>query len=87
MFTSDLTPLSGNSNNCVLSLLCLERGAKPVTNFVKNLSALSDWYSIYTSAIAFIVSYPISPEVVRTYFKMYYLWKFIETALYSEGLC
>lgn len=34
----------------------LERGAKPVTNFVKNLSALSDWYSIYTSAIAFIVS-------------------------------
>ncbi|KAF7246615.1 GRAM domain-containing protein 4 [Varanus komodoensis] len=33
----------------------LERGAKPVTNFVKNLSALSDWYSIYTSAIAFII--------------------------------
>ncbi|XP_006866891.1 PREDICTED: GRAM domain-containing protein 4 [Chrysochloris asiatica] len=33
----------------------LKRGAKPVTNFVKNLSALSDWYSIYTSAIAFIV--------------------------------
>uniref|UniRef100_G1SCW8 GRAM domain containing 4 n=1 Tax=Oryctolagus cuniculus TaxID=9986 RepID=G1SCW8_RABIT len=32
-----------------------ERGAKPVTNFVKNLSALSDWYSIYTSAIAFTV--------------------------------
>ncbi|EMP31396.1 GRAM domain-containing protein 4 [Chelonia mydas] len=32
----------------------LKRGAKPVTNFVKNLSALSDWYSIYTSAIAFI---------------------------------
>lgn len=33
-----------------------ERGAKPVTNFVKNLSALSDWYSVYTSAIAFTVS-------------------------------
>ncbi|KAM9672276.1 GRAM domain-containing protein 4 [Trichechus inunguis] len=33
----------------------LKRGAKPVTNFVKNLSALSDWYSVYTSAIAFIV--------------------------------
>ncbi|KAK2507575.1 hypothetical protein MC885_021753 [Smutsia gigantea] len=32
-----------------------ERGAKPVTSFVKNLSALSDWYSIYTSAIAFTV--------------------------------
>ncbi|KAJ1062547.1 hypothetical protein K5549_018582, partial [Capra hircus] len=33
----------------------LKRGAKPVTSFVKNLSALSDWYSIYTSAIAFTV--------------------------------
>ncbi|KAM6383877.1 GRAM domain-containing protein 4 [Alca torda] len=33
----------------------LKRGAKPVTNFVKNLSALSHWYSIYTSAIAFII--------------------------------
>ncbi|XP_005261453.1 GRAM domain-containing protein 4 isoform X1 [Gorilla gorilla gorilla] len=33
----------------------LKRGAKPVTNFVKNLSALSDWYSVYTSAIAFTV--------------------------------
>ncbi|XP_072452673.1 GRAM domain-containing protein 4 isoform X6 [Notamacropus eugenii] len=33
----------------------LKRGAKPVTSFVKNLSALSDWYSVYTSAIAFIV--------------------------------
>uniref|UniRef100_A0A452UYF6 GRAM domain-containing protein 4 n=1 Tax=Ursus maritimus TaxID=29073 RepID=A0A452UYF6_URSMA len=31
------------------------RGAKPVTSFVKNLSALSDWYSVYTSAIAFTV--------------------------------
>nr|XP_054101943.1 GRAM domain-containing protein 4 isoform X2 [Callithrix jacchus] len=33
----------------------LKRGAKPVTNFVKNLSALSEWYSVYTSAIAFTV--------------------------------
>ncbi|XP_074083368.1 GRAM domain-containing protein 4 isoform X2 [Macrotis lagotis] len=33
----------------------LKCGAKPVTSFVKNLSALSDWYSVYTSAIAFIV--------------------------------
>ncbi|XP_058529247.1 GRAM domain-containing protein 4 isoform X1 [Ochotona princeps] len=33
----------------------LKRGAKPVTSFVKNLSALSDWYSVYTSAIAFTV--------------------------------
>ncbi|XP_077025308.1 GRAM domain-containing protein 4 isoform X2 [Tamandua tetradactyla] len=33
----------------------LKRGAKPVTSFLKNLSALSDWYSVYTSAIAFIV--------------------------------
>lgn len=37
-------------------VLSLERGAKPVTSFVKNLSALSDWYSVYTSAIAFTVS-------------------------------
>ena len=40
------------------STLSPERGAKPVTSFVKNLSALSDWYSIYTSAIAFTVSAP-----------------------------
>ncbi|XP_070686824.1 GRAM domain-containing protein 4-like [Pempheris klunzingeri] len=33
----------------------LKRGFKPVTNFKRNLSALSSWYSIYTSAIAFIV--------------------------------
>jgi len=37
---------------CVFS----ERGAKPVTNFMRNLSALSSWHSVYTSAIAFIVS-------------------------------
>lgn len=40
------------------SVLSPERGAKPVTSFVKNLSALSDWYSVYTSAIAFTVSAP-----------------------------
>ncbi|KAM7397333.1 hypothetical protein PAMP_020315 [Pampus punctatissimus] len=33
----------------------LKRGFKPVTNFMRNLSALSRWYSIYTSAIAFFV--------------------------------
>ncbi|XP_067236580.1 GRAM domain-containing protein 4 isoform X1 [Chanodichthys erythropterus] len=33
----------------------LKRGAKPVTNFMKNLSALSSWHSVYTSAIAFII--------------------------------
>uniref|UniRef100_UPI0037E88DE4 GRAM domain-containing protein 4-like n=1 Tax=Semicossyphus pulcher TaxID=241346 RepID=UPI0037E88DE4 len=33
----------------------LKRGFKPVTNFMRNLSALSSWYSVYTSAIAFIV--------------------------------
>ncbi|XP_078535851.1 GRAM domain-containing protein 4 isoform X2 [Lissotriton helveticus] len=33
----------------------LKRGAKPVTSFVKNLSALSDWHSVYTSVIAFII--------------------------------
>ncbi|XP_068595378.1 GRAM domain-containing protein 4-like [Brachionichthys hirsutus] len=33
----------------------LKRGFKPVTNFKRNLSALSRWYSVYTSAIAFIV--------------------------------
>ncbi|CAF98378.1 unnamed protein product, partial [Tetraodon nigroviridis] len=32
-----------------------KRGFRPVTNFTRNLSALSSWYSVYTSAIAFIV--------------------------------
>ncbi|XP_059190498.1 GRAM domain-containing protein 4-like [Centropristis striata] len=32
----------------------LKRGFKPVTNFKRNLTALSSWYSVYTSAIAFI---------------------------------
>uniref|UniRef100_A0A8C5B2Z1 GRAM domain-containing protein n=1 Tax=Gadus morhua TaxID=8049 RepID=A0A8C5B2Z1_GADMO len=43
----------------VLYLLCLlcvsERGLKPVTNFKRNLAALSSWFSVYTSGIAFIV--------------------------------
>ncbi|XP_066524229.1 GRAM domain-containing protein 4 isoform X3 [Hoplias malabaricus] len=33
----------------------LKRGARPITNFLRNLSALSNWHSVYTSAIAFIV--------------------------------
>ncbi|XP_042266734.1 GRAM domain-containing protein 4-like [Thunnus albacares] len=33
----------------------LKRGFKPVTNFMRNLSALSRWYSVYTSAIAFFI--------------------------------
>lgn len=33
----------------------LKRGFKPVTNFMRNLSALSSWYSVYTSGIAFIL--------------------------------
>ncbi|XP_028286847.1 GRAM domain-containing protein 4-like isoform X2 [Parambassis ranga] len=33
----------------------LKRGFRPITNFMRNLSALSSWYSAYTSAIAFIV--------------------------------
>uniref|UniRef100_A0A8B9HAS7 GRAM domain containing 4a n=2 Tax=Astyanax mexicanus TaxID=7994 RepID=A0A8B9HAS7_ASTMX len=33
----------------------LKRCARPITNFLRNLSALSNWHSVYTSAIAFIV--------------------------------
>ncbi|XP_056280660.1 GRAM domain-containing protein 4 isoform X2 [Pseudoliparis swirei] len=33
----------------------LKRGARPVINFLRNLSALSNWHSVYTSAIAFII--------------------------------
>ncbi|XP_062403103.1 GRAM domain-containing protein 4 isoform X2 [Sardina pilchardus] len=33
----------------------LKRGVKPVTNFMRNLSALSSWHSVYTSAISFII--------------------------------
>lgn len=33
----------------------LKRGFKPVSNFMRNLSALSSWYSIYTTAIAFLI--------------------------------
>uniref|UniRef100_A0A3Q1BVP5 GRAM domain-containing protein n=1 Tax=Amphiprion ocellaris TaxID=80972 RepID=A0A3Q1BVP5_AMPOC len=45
-------PLSAKSHSAVLFP---ERGFRPVTNFMRNLSALSSWYSVYTSAIAFIV--------------------------------
>uniref|UniRef100_A0A4W3J8J9 GRAM domain containing 4 n=1 Tax=Callorhinchus milii TaxID=7868 RepID=A0A4W3J8J9_CALMI len=38
-----------------LSAKRYKRGAKPVTNFLKNLSALSNWHSVYTSVIAFII--------------------------------
>ncbi|XP_029607444.1 GRAM domain-containing protein 4 isoform X2 [Salmo trutta] len=33
----------------------VERGAKPVTNFKRNLFALSSWHSVYTSTFAFII--------------------------------
>lgn len=33
----------------------LKRGFRPVTNFMRNLSALSSWYSVYTTAISFLV--------------------------------
>ncbi|KAL0968003.1 hypothetical protein UPYG_G00260880 [Umbra pygmaea] len=33
----------------------LKRGAKPVTNFKRNLFALSSWHSVYTSGFAFII--------------------------------
>ncbi|XP_031688987.1 GRAM domain-containing protein 4 isoform X3 [Oncorhynchus kisutch] len=33
----------------------LKRGAKPVTNFKRNLFALSSWHSVYTSTFAFII--------------------------------
>lgn len=33
----------------------LKRGSRPVTNFMRNLSALSNWHSVYTSAFAFII--------------------------------
>lgn len=44
-----------------------ERGAKPVTNFMRNLSALSSWHSVYTSAIAFIVSQRQTTQSPHTY--------------------
>uniref|UniRef100_A0A8C4GNU5 GRAM domain containing 4a n=1 Tax=Dicentrarchus labrax TaxID=13489 RepID=A0A8C4GNU5_DICLA len=37
------------------NMKCLSSGARPVTNFLRNLSALSNWHSVYTSAIAFII--------------------------------
>lgn len=33
----------------------LKRGFRPVTNFMRNLSALSGWYSVNTTAIAFLI--------------------------------
>uniref|UniRef100_A0A8C6TFL6 GRAM domain containing 4b n=1 Tax=Neogobius melanostomus TaxID=47308 RepID=A0A8C6TFL6_9GOBI len=33
----------------------LKRGFRPVTNFMRNLSALSSWYSVYTTAISFLI--------------------------------
>ncbi|XP_034054581.1 GRAM domain-containing protein 4-like [Gymnodraco acuticeps] len=48
----------------------LKRGLKPLSNFKRNLTALSSWYSVYTSAIAFItalrgwrIQWSIVPEV------------------------
>ncbi|XP_077424467.1 GRAM domain-containing protein 4-like isoform X2 [Vanacampus margaritifer] len=32
-----------------------KRGLKPITNFMRDLSALSSWYSVYTTAIAFTI--------------------------------
>uniref|UniRef100_M3ZS97 GRAM domain containing 4 n=1 Tax=Xiphophorus maculatus TaxID=8083 RepID=M3ZS97_XIPMA len=46
-------PLSGR--RLTENMRRLKRGFRPVTNFMRNLSALSSWYSVYTSAIAFIV--------------------------------
>ncbi|XP_075875436.1 GRAM domain-containing protein 4-like [Nelusetta ayraudi] len=45
-------PLSGK--RLTENMRRLKRGFRPVTNFMRNLSALSSWYSGYTSAIAFI---------------------------------
>lgn len=33
----------------------LKRGFRPVSNFMRNLSALSGWYSVNTTAIAFLI--------------------------------
>lgn len=33
----------------------LKRGFRPVSTFMRNLSALSSWYSVYTSAISFLI--------------------------------
>lgn len=48
---------NAQNSEIIMRVPCLsERGARPVTNFLRNLSALSNWHSVYTSAIAFIVS-------------------------------
>ncbi|XP_054889083.1 GRAM domain-containing protein 4-like [Poeciliopsis prolifica] len=46
-------PLSGR--RLTENMRRFKQGFRPVTNFKRNLSALSSWYSVYTSAIAFIV--------------------------------
>ncbi|XP_033823797.1 GRAM domain-containing protein 4-like [Periophthalmus magnuspinnatus] len=33
----------------------LKRGFRPLSNFKRNVTALSSWYSVYTSAIAFLI--------------------------------
>uniref|UniRef100_A0A3Q2YVA0 GRAM domain containing 4 n=1 Tax=Hippocampus comes TaxID=109280 RepID=A0A3Q2YVA0_HIPCM len=45
-------PLSARSNRAP-SLSFAEKGLRPVTSFLRDLSALSNWYSVYTTAIAF----------------------------------
>ncbi|KAI4800731.1 hypothetical protein KUCAC02_007107, partial [Chaenocephalus aceratus] len=53
---TDLNEVKGHLEIALLEKHFLERGLKPLSNFKRNLTALSSWYSIYTSAIAFIVS-------------------------------
>ncbi|KAI4795855.1 hypothetical protein KUCAC02_029608, partial [Chaenocephalus aceratus] len=52
---TDLNEVKGHLEIALLEKHFLERGLKPLSNFKRNLTALSSWYSIYTSAIAFIV--------------------------------
>ncbi|KAI4797641.1 hypothetical protein KUCAC02_024956, partial [Chaenocephalus aceratus] len=51
---TDLNEVKGHLEIALLEKHFLERGLKPLSNFKRNLTALSSWYSIYTSAIAFI---------------------------------
>lgn len=46
-------PLSGR--RLTENMRRLKRGFRPVSNFKRNLQALSSWYSVYTSAIAFLM--------------------------------
>lgn len=64
-----------------------ERGFKPVTNFMRNLSALSSWYSVYTSAIAFIVSpHADGQRAADVQLTMMMFMKCDEEAVMSAGL-